>query len=510
MSDLTTEPDEAPEPHVAPEPDVAPEAPVEALEAPVETPDGKLVRTWPQRLAIVAGAMVSVLCFLIAGALHLVEDKASSVQRITVNGVLGPRPTTTSTAVAANATGEGAGPVQPVPSSAQNILVVGVDNADGLAADDRVRIGRGAGGLRSDTIMLVRLDPDTGLAALLSFPRDLWLPLGGDGGNDRINSALPLGGPELLIRTITDNFGITIDHFVQVDFAQFEALVDAVGGVPFPFAYPVRDDNSGLYVGEAGCVVLDGDQALNYVRSRYLQRLVDGEWEADPSADLSRIRRQQDFLRRAFARAKDQGLSNPLTANALIDAGIGAITVDQDFSAEEMLRLALRFRDLDPASLPAFALPTTPDTTAGGAAILRLRPADAQPVLDLFRGLNPWSPTAVPVSVQGPGADALEPALYTVGFVPVGDEAPTVAAPAGRSEVHFAPTERYRAELLAGWLQDPVTLVEDAELPTGFVVLTLAGPPPAVRAEPPTGTPAWTEAATASAGFLPSDDAAAC
>ncbi len=266
-------------------------------------------------------------------------------------------------------TGSGSGAVvDEVGSPAVNILVVGVDDADGLAEDDRVRLGRDVGGLRSDTIMLVRLDPDTGLAALLSFPRDLWLPLGGDGGNDRINSAMPLGGPALLIETIGENFSIGIDHFVQVDFAQFEALVDAVGGVPFPFAYPVRDDNSGLYVGEPGCVLLDGSQALNYVRSRYLQRLVDGVWEADPSADLSRIRRQQDFLRRAFARAKEKGLANPLTANALIDAGIGAITVDEGFGADEMLALALRFRDLDPSSLPTFALPTTPDVTSGGAS----------------------------------------------------------------------------------------------------------------------------------------------
>lgn len=478
----------------------------------VEGCDGaRLLRTWPQRLGIVVGVLASVVCFLTAGLVHVVEAKASRVQRIAVGDALGARPVADPAVAHVASTGSGSGAVvDEVGSPAVNILVVGVDDADGLAEDDRVRLGRDVGGLRSDTIMLVRLDPDTGLAALLSFPRDLWLPLGGDGGNDRINSAMPLGGPALLIETIGENFSIGIDHFVQVDFAQFEALVDAVGGVPFPFAYPVRDDNSGLYVGEPGCVLLDGSQALDYVRSRYLQRLVDGVWEADPSADLSRIRRQQDFLRRAFARAKEKGLANPLTANALIDAGIGAITVDEGFGADEMLALALRFRDLDPSSLPTFALPTTPDVTSGGASILRLREAEAQPVLDLFRGMNPWSPTAVPVGLQGPGAMGLGPALYEAGFVPVGDDAPAVSPAAGQNEIHHSAGDRYRAELLSDWLDGPVLLVEDEDIPDGLVVLTTAGPALRARSESRTSQPAWAEAATASAGFLPSDGASGC
>jgi LCP family protein required for cell wall assembly len=486
-------------------------------EAEAPAPEGdelpsRLHRTWPQRLLLCCCLLASCTSFLAAGFVHIVHDKASRVQRIALSNVLVPvgvtvaRPTASS--VAAPTT------TAPPPEPPVNIVVVGIDNADGLAPGDRRRIGRD-GGLRSDTIMVLRLEPDPGRAALLSLPRDLWLPLGGDGPNDRLNAALPLGGPELLIRTISQNFAIPVHHFVQVDFAQFEALVDAIDGVPFPFAYPVRDDNSGLYVGEAGCVVLDGAAALDYVRSRYLKRLVDGEWEADPSADLSRIRRQQDFLRRAFARAKDRGLSNPLTANALIDAGIAAITVDEGFSSADIVELAVRFRSLDPAALPTFSLPVSPDTTSGGASILRLRPAGAEPVLDLFRGLDPFSPAAAPVGLEA-GSEELAAGLRAAGF-PVtpaatatsGAATSEAATTGATSEIRFATEDRYRAELLASWLEGPLTLVEGDREPTGMVTL-VAGGPLRVRSSPPATAPAWTRAATPSEGFLPSDDALAC
>ena len=180
-------------------------------------------RAWWQRLLLGVGTLLSLLLFTSAALLGALELKVSKVQRIALQDVLSP----TSQAVETTL-----GTQTPAPArkarKAINILVVGVDNADSLAADDRRRIDRDDG-LRSDTIMVIRLDPSSGSAALLSFPRDLWVPVGEDGDNDRINAALPLGGPELLIRTIREDFGIPINHFVQVDFGQFEALVLAYG-----------------------------------------------------------------------------------------------------------------------------------------------------------------------------------------------------------------------------------------------------------------------------------------
>src|SRR5690606_16058903 len=100
------------------------------------------------------------------------------------------------------------------------------------------------------TIMILRTDPGSGRAALLSIPRDLYVRHA-DGTQARINLAIERGGPSLLIETIADNFAIPIHHYVQVDFASFRGLVEAVGGVTVPFPYPARDEQTGLLVTEA-------------------------------------------------------------------------------------------------------------------------------------------------------------------------------------------------------------------------------------------------------------------
>ena len=88
------------------------------------------------------------------------------------------------------------------------------------------------------------------------------------------------------IDTIYENFGIGIDHYIQVDFCAFKTLVDAVGGVTVPFEYPARDDNTGLNVPAPGCFTFDGDHALAYVRSRhyeYEDPPGSGNWKTDPT-----------------------------------------------------------------------------------------------------------------------------------------------------------------------------------------------------------------------------------
>ena len=107
-------------------------------------------------------------------------------------------------------------------------------------------------GERSDTIMIWRANPETNQLAVLSFPRDLYVDIGGR--RDRINTAYRRDDPSRLIETIGRNFGVPVDHYVQVDFCAFRELVDAVGGVEVPFDSPARDRKSGLVVTDAGCV----------------------------------------------------------------------------------------------------------------------------------------------------------------------------------------------------------------------------------------------------------------
>ena len=160
-------------------------------------------------------------------------------------------------------------PQQEAIDRAQNFLLVGSDSRAGIAPDDPNIGAFGSeaevGGQRSDTIMVLRIDPKSERASVLSFPRDLWVSIAGTGAKQRINTAFSRG-PDVLVATLQQNFGIPIQHFVEVDFVGFKGLVDAVGGVPVYFENPARDKNTGLNIPVSGCVTLNGDQALAYAR----------------------------------------------------------------------------------------------------------------------------------------------------------------------------------------------------------------------------------------------------
>jgi polyisoprenyl-teichoic acid--peptidoglycan teichoic acid transferase len=239
-----------------------------------------------------------------------------------------------------------------------NLLVVGSDIRQGLRDG-----GFGeAAGQRSDVILLVHLVPAARHAAVLSIPRDLYVPVAGTGGSAKINSAFNQG-PGQLVQTIQQSLGIPVHHYLLVDFDGFREAVDALGGVSMYFPRPVRDDNngrneSGLNLPQPGCHRLAGDQALALARSRYFQyQDTAGRWHADPWADLGRIRRQQTMLRALAAKAAGGNLANPLRANALVGSVVRSLTKDDRLSIGRSVTLARQFRSFDPARLSAGTLP---------------------------------------------------------------------------------------------------------------------------------------------------------
>jgi polyisoprenyl-teichoic acid--peptidoglycan teichoic acid transferase len=239
-----------------------------------------------------------------------------------------------------------------------NLLVVGSDTRQGLRKG-----GFGeADGQRSDVIIVVHLVPAARHAAILSIPRDLYVPVAGTGGSAKINSAFNRG-PGQLVQTVQQSLNIPIHHYLLVNFDGFREVVDALGGVSMYFPRPVRDDNngrneSGLNVPKPGCQRLDGEQALALARSRYFQyQDTAGRWHGDPGTDLGRIRRQQTMLRALAAKAVGRNLANPLRANALVGSVVHSLTKDDQLSIRRAVTLARQFRSFDPGRLTTITLP---------------------------------------------------------------------------------------------------------------------------------------------------------
>lgn len=354
------------------------------------------------------------------------------------------------------------------PAEAVNVLLVGTDSSAGLDPDDPVNRGRNPASRLADVIMILRLEPDAGDAALLSIPRDLWVPIAGTDTSAKINRAYHVGGPETLIETIKDYLGIPVHHFAQVDFRGFHDVVAAIGGVEVYFPYPARDDGSRLDVPEAGCQVLDADQALAYARSRSYEELRDGQWRPDLQSDWGRMARQQEFIRLAMSRAIDRGARNPATLNALIDAATSdeAVLLDEDLTAGMILDIANAFRLFNPEDLGGYSLRDhVTDEYRGDEAAVVLDEASAGPLLDLFRGtadLEPSPETVRVVVLNGSGvrdqASDVAADLRLAGFVVRATD--NADNEVDRTEVRYAPGQRASAELLARYLAGPSVLVE--------------------------------------------------
>ncbi len=419
-------------------------------------------RTWPQRFLISFNVICIVGALVGAGSLAYAKRVVGDISRVKIDSI-------------ATLDSQGLGD-QP-----RNFLIVGADSDDGLAANDPARINRDetVGGVRSDTIMIVRLDPKTEQAKVLSFPRDLWVDIPGSSKN-RINAALQFGGPDLLISTIKANFDIDVNHYVQVNFAGFQQLVKLLDGVPVYFDRAMRDANSGLDIPNPGCVVLDEHQALSYVRSRHLKYFdtESGKWLADPTADLGRISRQQDFIKRVLRRAISQGARNPAKLSELVNVGVENITLDQNTTPGDLIALGNAFRNFDPNHLQTFSLPVT-DVTRGGAAVLDLVAGEAEPTLALFRGTgepvdsSDLDPSTIAVQVlngsgkQDQAAEATE-ILRTAGFK---TDEPSSATATAVTEVRYGPGQEAQAVLVARHLLATSVLVEDAEA-TQITVIT--------------------------------------
>jgi LCP family protein required for cell wall assembly len=207
----------------------------------------------------------------------------------------------------------------------ETYLIVGSDSREGWADD-------GTEGARTDTILVLH-KPQSGPAALISIPRDSLAEIPGYSPN-KINAAFAFGGAPLLVNTVEQLTGLTVDHYIEVGFGGVEGIVDAVGGVELCHDTDVNDPYSGM-VWTAGCHEVDGATALAFSRMRY----------EDPLGDIGRTLRQRQVVGAVSDKVLNPGtFFNPVRAFSVTNAGLDAITVSDGTSVLDLVGLVRSFR----------------------------------------------------------------------------------------------------------------------------------------------------------------------
>src|ERR1700728_4148426 len=391
---------------------------------------------------------VIILVVIIGGGLGYVYYVTHDLHRETVRGLS-----------AALTTGKEAG--------TDNILMAGSTSRCALAVQNPAYgLCQGSAnsqpvdGVNSDVIMILHVDPAHHRLALISIPRDLFIPNARSTGANKVDAGL-FQGMSQLVTAIKEAFGIPIQHAVSLNFDQFANVVDALGGINMSFPMSVFDQESGLNVQAAACVHLDGTQALQVVRARHLQYDAAGNnpddpfsWPQEAQSDLARIRRDHEFLRVLATAVAKRGLGNPIADLSLINSVKSDLTFDQSWSVTDMANLVLDFHATNINAVPQLTLPvaevTDPEGASGdlifqGSSYGEVEfPAQAQdqnaidqvlgigPTIDSMNGLPLARPSSVTVSVMnGTGAENqaadTASALAALGFhtVGVGDTPPT-------------------------------------------------------------------------------------
>ncbi len=263
-----------------------------------------------------------------------------------------------------------------------NILVAGIDTRDGLTHRQELRLHVGNSiGANSDTLMLVHITANHQSAQVVSVPRDSWVNIPGH-GMSKINAAFGYGGPQLMVKTVEQATGLTINDYIEVDFLGFVKVIDSLGGVNICVPFAVDDSYSGLHL-SAGRHHVDGITALEFARDRH----------SFAASDLARIQDQQQLLSSLFAEATQTGvLADPVRLEQFLSAATGVVKVDKGF---DLIRLADELRGLRPADVTFTTVPlatTSYITPTGQDAVLW----DTKAATALFTWLRTDAGTARP------------------------------------------------------------------------------------------------------------------
>ncbi|HMG43687.1 MAG TPA: LCP family protein [Acidimicrobiales bacterium] len=406
----------------------------------------RTARSWRQRVLLGVGVFLVVMCFAGATVAYWVVRTYNSIDRVDgleLNAVAAGEP--------------------------ENYLVVGSDSREGLA------------GKRSDSIMILRVDPKSEQAYALSFPRDLQVQIAGSGETDKINSAYNGDeGIQRLIDTLQQNFAVPIHHYVEIDFVGFERLIEHLDGIPLYFDQAVRNPpgahDVGLHITELGCVTVEADQALALARSRVLQYRGPEGWVDDPYGDYGRMTRQQIVIKQALKKAVQQAKADPMQLKSMAELAAGTVTLDRTLTISDLLGLADQFQDFDPNNLLTFSLPTrTLDEEGKGDPYPN--EALAEPVLNAFRGLpiDEIGPSLIDLTVVNGSGQEGQAANVGGAFQKIGFDvtvAPGAAPePVARTTVFHAPGGEAYGRRVARHLESGADVQPRDDLAPGEVEL---------------------------------------
>jgi LCP family protein required for cell wall assembly len=248
------------------------------------------------------------------------------------------------------------------PNKALNYLLVGSDTREGLTREQMklLRVGstKTAAGSRSDTMLLVHISKSRDKATIISIPRDSLVTIPEHpstldktkivpAAKGKINAAFAFGGAPLLIQTIEDETGVRIDHYIEIGFAGFAGMVDALGGIEVCTKRDIDDPGSHLVL-PAGVHTLNGVEALKYVRTR----------DFDGMGDLGRMQRQQQFMSAVLRKVTSTGvLLNPIKLINFFNAAIATVKTDSELNKSDLLTLAKQMKNLSSSNVRTLTIP---------------------------------------------------------------------------------------------------------------------------------------------------------
>jgi polyisoprenyl-teichoic acid--peptidoglycan teichoic acid transferase len=219
------------------------------------------------------------------------------------------------------------------------------------------RPGEQITGQRSDSIHLVAINPARKTASIVGFPRDSWVSIPGHGTN-KINAAMTLGGPELVVQTVEGLTGLKIDYWSLTWFDGFEQMINDINGLTVDVPFPVDDHYAHVNL-DAGVQTLNGREALGFARARH----------ALPQGDFGRSENQGLLISSALAQFRKEFTKDPEVLFTWIGAGLR--NVRTGVSLEQVMSLAFTSSTLNPKRTQNMVLPGSTGMV-GGLSVVNL------------------------------------------------------------------------------------------------------------------------------------------